>query len=110
MGESCGSPVQISGAVCTCRARGSWARLTNTNGSLSHMKQTSTSIFGILAREAPTGVLIRRGPSSQTQLIKWNLKDDTFEEGQWLKARVYERRCDLSPQGTLLIYFAATYK
>lgn len=74
------------------------------------MKQPSASIFVLLAREAPVGVLIRRGPSSQTQLIKWNLKSDTFEEGQWLKARVYERRCDLSPQGTLLIYFAATYK
>jgi hypothetical protein len=67
-------------------------------------------MFAILAREAPVGVLIRRGPSSQAQLIKWNLKNDTFEEGQWFRGPVYERRCDLSPHGTLLIYFAATYK
>ncbi len=30
--------------------------------------------------------------------------------GQWLKGRVYERRCDLSPNGEYLAYFAASYK
>jgi hypothetical protein len=30
--------------------------------------------------------------------------------GQWLKGRIYERRCDLSPGGRRLIYFAANYK
>ena len=74
------------------------------------MKAPSTSMFGLLARNAATGILIRRGPSSHTQLIKWNLAKDTFEEGQWFKGRIYERRCDISPNGTLLIYFAATYK
>lgn len=42
------------------------------------------------------------------QLIRWDLRTDTFEHGQWLKGRVYERRCDLSPSGELLVYFAAT--
>jgi hypothetical protein len=70
----------------------------------------SARLHIILAREAPVGVIFRRGPSRQVQLINWNLKNDSFTPGQWLKARVYERRCDLSPGGTLLIYFAATYK
>jgi hypothetical protein len=35
--------------------------------------------------------------------------DDTFQCGQWLKGRVYERRCDPSPNGELLLYFAANY-
>lgn len=30
--------------------------------------------------------------------------------GQWLNGRVYERRCDLSPNGEYLVYFAANYK
>jgi hypothetical protein len=30
--------------------------------------------------------------------------------GQWLKGRIYERRCDLSPAGDFLIYFAAKYE
>lgn len=63
-------------------------------------------LFCILARAAPAGVLFRRGPSNWVQLIKWNTKTDAFEHGQWFKGRIYERRCDLSPDGSLLIYFA----
>lgn len=36
--------------------------------------------------------------------------NDAIEEGQWLKGRIYERRCDLSPDGGLLVYFAANWK
>ena len=54
--------------------------------------------------------MFRRGPSSQVLLIKWNLAEDTFEFGQWLKGRIYERRCDLSPDGELLVYFAADFR
>ena len=69
-----------------------------------------THLYAILARRVPVGVIFRRGPSKQVLLIRWNLKDDTFETGQWLKGRIYERRCDLSPEGDLLIYFAANWK
>lgn len=64
-------------------------------------------LFILLALDAPVGVIFRRGPSGQVLLIKWNLERDTFEHGQWLKGRVYERRCDLSPDGELLLYFAS---
>ena len=40
-------------------------------------------------------------------LLTWNTATDEFEYGQWLKGRIYERRCDLSPNGELLLYFAA---
>jgi hypothetical protein len=40
------------------------------------------------------------------QLIKWNTESDAFEFGQWFHGRIYERRADLSPDGSLLIYFA----
>jgi hypothetical protein len=43
-------------------------------------------------------------------MIAWDTETDTFREGQWLGGRVYERRCDLSPNGELLVYFAAKYK
>jgi hypothetical protein len=74
------------------------------------MKAAPARLYCLLAREARTGVIFRRGPSRHVHLIKWNLNDDTFEFGQWLKGRIYERRCDLSPNGDKLIYFAATYK
>lgn len=64
----------------------------------------------ILAREAPFGVVFRRGPSKDVLLVGWNTDDDTFQPGQWLRGRIYERRCDLSPKGDLLVYFAAKYR
>jgi hypothetical protein len=53
--------------------------------------------------------VFRRGPSKHVLLVRWNLSDDSFEAGQWLKGRVYERRCDVSEDGERLIYFAANY-
>ena len=67
-------------------------------------------LYCILAREAPVAVVFRRGPTKQVLLVKWRTDTDEFQEGQWLKARIYERRCDLSPSGKRLIYFAANYK
>lgn len=64
----------------------------------------------ILARSASFGVVFRRGPSKRVLLIGWSTSDDTFELGQWLKGRIYERRCDLSPSGDLFLYFAANYR
>jgi hypothetical protein len=69
-----------------------------------------SSLFAIVARRAPVAVIFRRGPSKQVLLIKWHLGTDKLEYGQWLKGRIYERRCDLSPSGNLLIYFAASFK
>jgi hypothetical protein len=72
--------------------------------------KSQTRLYVLIARNAPVGVVVRRGPSKNVLLSKWNLRSDIFEHGQWLKNRVYERRCDLSPDGELLIYFAANYK
>jgi hypothetical protein len=74
------------------------------------MPNSSARIYVVLAREAPVAVVFRRGPSRQVQLIEWNTANDTFEPGQWFKGRIYERRCDLSPSGKHLIYFAANHK
>src|SRR5579862_3754113 len=72
-------------------------------------KPSPCRLFVLLARNAPTAVIFRRGPSRWVQLIKWNTQADTFEPGQWFHGRVYEKRADLSPDGSLLIYFAAKF-
>lgn len=63
-------------------------------------------LFLIFARRSHSAVIFRRGPSKWVQLIRWNTDTDTFESGQWFHGRIYERRCDLSPDGSLLVYFA----
>lgn len=61
----------------------------------------------LLARTAPIAVVLRRGPTKWVQLVRWQTDCDRFEAGQWFKGRIYERRCDLSPDGSLLVYFAS---
>jgi hypothetical protein len=63
-------------------------------------------LHALLARDASTAVVVRRGPSRHTALIGWDRRTDRFELGQWLYGRFYERRADLSPDGRHLIYFA----
>ena len=63
----------------------------------------------ILAREGSRAVVFRRGPSDKVAVIGWERKNDTFTPGQWLRGRIYPYRCDLSPKGEYLIYFAAKY-
>ncbi len=62
-----------------------------------------------LASTAPTAVVLRRGPGAWAQLTTWDRRDDSFRHGQWFHGRVYERRCDLSPDGELFVYFAAKH-
>ena len=66
-------------------------------------------LYAVIARDARTAVVFRRGPSKAVLLLKWDLKTDTLTPGQWFKGRIYERRCDLSPDGELLVYFAARH-
>jgi hypothetical protein len=73
------------------------------------MQFSQVRLYAILARDAPFGVIFRRGPSRQVLLIGWNTAGYTFQIGQWLKGRIYERRSDLSPKGDMLVYFAVKY-
>jgi len=60
----------------------------------------------ILARSAPVGVVIRRGPTGQVATLLWDRRTDSLSLGQWLAGRIYARRADLSPDGRHMIYFA----
>lgn len=67
-------------------------------------------IHVLLARDAPFGVVIRRGPAKHVCTVGWDRRNDSFVLGQWLKGRIYERRSDISPNGRHLIYFAMNGK
>ena len=60
----------------------------------------------ILAREAPVGVIFRRGPAKWVQIVHWDTATDTFTPGQWFHGKVDPERSDLSPDGSKLLYFA----
>jgi hypothetical protein len=67
-------------------------------------------IHVVLARKAPVGLVIRRGPSKSVATILWDRQRDDFQLGQWLRGRIFERRSDLSPDGKHFIYFAMNGK
>lgn len=72
-------------------------------------KRPAPRLFVILARGSQRAVVFCRGPSKQVQLIGWNRANDSFTPGQWFNGRIYERRCDLTPSGNLLVYFSAKH-
>jgi hypothetical protein len=74
------------------------------------MPRFAPRIHVLLASREPVGVVLRRGPSKSVCTILWDRRRDTFQLGQWLKGRMYERRSDVSPDGKHLIYFAMNGK
>ncbi|HEY3267423.1 MAG TPA: hypothetical protein VGM37_10880 [Armatimonadota bacterium] len=82
---------------------------TNQKGFGAACPPPPARLYAILAREAPVGVIFRRGPTAWVQMVHWDTSTDTFTPGQWFHGRVYDHRSDLSPDGTKLIYFAAHF-
>lgn len=66
-------------------------------------------LHAILARDADKAVVFRRGPSNKTAILEWDLQTDRFKLGQWFYGSFYPYRCDISPDGRHLVYFAAKY-
>jgi hypothetical protein len=67
---------------------------------------TPPRIFGIPAARAPVVAVVARGPSRWSRLGRWDVERDVYEQGAWLAGTVYPQRCDLSPDGRWLAYFA----
>jgi hypothetical protein len=68
-------------------------------------KKIAARLFVIFASEAQEAVIFRRGPSAWFHIIRWDTKNDKFYPGAWLKGRIYREKCDLSPDGELLLSF-----
>ena len=77
-----------------------------TPGAARQGKPYPARLHCLLARDTADAIVIRRGPSKQTAVFHWDRATDTFTLGQWLKGRIYERRCDISRDGRHWIYFA----
>lgn len=60
----------------------------------------------LMRPESPTAVVLRNGPSKVWCTIGWDLRTDTFTVGQWCRHKIYVERCDISPDGYWMVYFA----
>lgn len=77
--------------------------------SSSYQDGNTARLYAYIARDAAKAVVLRRGPSRLVLMLVWDMESDTFEDGQWFKGRIYERRCDLSPCAEHFVYFAGKH-
>lgn len=84
--------------------------MTTVKDASAKPAAAATRISVLLARKSSTAVVFRRGPSKSVAVISWDTDRDEFRLGQWLKGRIYEHRCDLSPSGQKLIHFVGAYR
>jgi hypothetical protein len=64
----------------------------------------------IPARAAPVAAVVARGPSRWCHVLRWDLAAPAVEPGAWIRATIYPRRCDVSPDGSLLCAFVLASK
>ena len=63
----------------------------------------SPRLFGIPAARAPIVAVLRRGPSDWSHVGRWDVARGLYEPGAWIRSNLYPQRCDLSPDGRLLV-------
>jgi hypothetical protein len=63
-------------------------------------------LYGIVATSAPVVIVFQRGPSKLWAIHRWDSNTDELTTGAVFRGTLYPRRCDVSPDGTLLSYFA----
>jgi hypothetical protein len=67
----------------------------------------SRGLEALFAASGRTAIVLRRGPSMHNCLNLWDLEQDSFQRGQWMRGRI--RLHDLSPNGRWLVYWAGQY-
>lgn len=60
----------------------------------------------LMRPESPTAVVLRQGPTDVFCTIGWDLRTDGLAVGQWCRHKIYVERCDISPDGYWMVYFA----
>ena len=60
----------------------------------------------LTARDCAAALVLRRGPGRWVAAIGWDRDSAGISLGQWFHGRIYEHRCDLSPDGRHFISFA----
>lgn len=56
------------------------------------------------ASENSSAVILFRTRNSLYRLIGWDTETDKFDPGQWIKSRIFEDECALSPDGKHFLY------
>lgn len=64
------------------------------------MNRPQPRLHVITALSCDRVLILRRGRSDAVATIRWDRRRDSFEMGQWLRGRICEYHCDLSPEAS----------
>lgn len=64
----------------------------------------------LVAIDANKAVVLREKPHRRFQALLWEFNEDVVSPGQWLNAKIDTRRCDVSPDGSLMVIGAIDYR
>ena len=73
--------------------------------SSKRVQKPTIRLHLFFASDNDRAVILRQGPTRQYRMILWNRDTDQFEDGQWIKNKIYVERCALSPDGQHFLYF-----
>jgi hypothetical protein len=65
-------------------------------------------VYCVTDPEARVAAVLERRPRQWWRVGRWDLAAGTYEPGAWFRGSLYPQRCDLSPGGRWLAYFART--
>ena len=85
-------------------------RATNRHGGVQRPGKSRRARRSDRRAQRRAAVIFRRGPSRRVRMLKWNLRNDKIEPGQWIEAGVHVARCDISPNGELVACFVASHR
>jgi hypothetical protein len=69
-------------------------------------KQYQSRIHLLVARQAPTVVILQRKRAKLFHIITVDASKRRVEEGSWFRGRLYVLRCDVSFDGAYMVYLA----
>lgn len=61
-------------------------------------------LWVIRARDVPIAVVFRRGPTKYVRMVRWDMRHDDFERGQWVAARIYADGSRITPDAKYVDY------
>ena len=70
------------------------------------MKPLRSRVHFLAAKSAPTIVVIQRKRAKLFHILTVDALTHEFQEGSWFGGKLYALRCDVSPDGKFMVYFA----
>jgi hypothetical protein len=70
----------------------------------AHFQTPEVGLSVLRARDVEIAAILRRGPTKQVRMIRWDMRRDELQRGQWVAARIYAYASRITPDGKYVDY------